>query len=230
MRHVIITGANRGIGLGLAKYFVEGGDLVVATCRNPDKAPELKALARECPERCRIETLDVSSALSVSGFAKQCQQLKVIDVLINNAGVLLDRGRAFVDLDLDVVSATMAVNTVAPMRVTQSLLPLLIKSSRPIVASITSKMGSIEDNTSGGYYAYRMSKTALNMFCKCFSTDFPNVISMVLHPGWVQTDMGGSQAPTTIAASAKGLGTLIDRCTKEHSGGFFDFNGERIPW
>ena len=122
------------------------------------------------------------------------------------------------------------VNAVGAVRVTQSLLPALLKSERPIVANISSKMGSISDNTGGGHYGYRMSKAAMNMFNKSLAVDFPKLIAVCFHPGWVQTEMGGKAAPTSVGESVSGLGELIDKLEPKHSGRFFDFNGEELPW
>ncbi len=152
-----------------------------------------------------------------------------IDVLINNAGIY-GRAHGLEALELKQVEEVLLTNAVAPMRVTRALIPSLKKARQPKVVHITSLMGSIADNESGGSYGYRMSKAALNMFSKTLSVDFPEFISLVIHPGWVKTDMGGKDAPLEIRDSARGILTVIEKSTPQHSGRFFDYEGEELPW
>jgi NAD(P)-dependent dehydrogenase (short-subunit alcohol dehydrogenase family) len=221
-RTILITGANRGIGLGLTTYFLNLGERVVATARDPDASGELQSLAADFNRdgQCAIETLDINSDLSVKALALKLASLKCLDVLVNNAGIIGERETSFAELSLKDVLNTINVNAVGSMRVTQAMLPLLKKSAKPVVANMTSKMGSISDNTSGSYYGYRMSKAALNMFNKSFSCDFPEITSIVMHPGWVKTDMGGASAPVGV----------LDRVKKSDSGKFFDFRDHEIAW
>ena len=217
-KRVLITGASRGIGLGLAERFMRGGYEVVAGARKP--SPALTRLG------CRVVPLEVTDEGSVSAAARE---LRSLDVLINNAGVSLDRGRAFEDLPLDAVLDTILTNSVAPMRVTRAFLPLLKKSERPVVVQLTSALGSIS-GAGGGYYGYRMSKAALNMFHKAFSADYPGIISLAVHPGWVKTDMGGEEAPVEVPQSADGIFALVEKARQRDSGGFFDYQGKTLPW
>lgn len=227
--HYVITGAGRGIGLELTKQALEAGDQVSALVRSPEKSTGISELSKKFPKTLRVFPVDVLSDSSVQSFVRDLAG-EGVDVLINNAGRYMDGNSGLKDLDLQKVADTFAVNSIGPMRVTRALLPNLNKGKNPRVANITSLMGSIEDNESGGSYAYRMSKAALNMFNKSFAIDFPEVISMVIHPGWVKTDMGGAGAPTSPKESAEGIHKIISQATKKNSGHFFDFEGDELPW
>jgi NAD(P)-dependent dehydrogenase (short-subunit alcohol dehydrogenase family) len=228
MKTIVITGANRGIGLGLVREFLKQGHRVIAGCRHPDQSQALETTRRDFVDRCHVETVDVTQELSLRGFAERCRSFGDVNVLVNNAGVLRDRGTRLSQLDLQAIRESFEVNSFAPLMVTKIFMEQL--HSHAVVAHITSKMGSITDNTSGGYYAYRASKAALNMFNKSLSIDFPEKCFLTLHPGWVKTDMGGDQAPTTVEESARGLVRVIMGATAAQSGHFFDFQGEVIPW
>jgi NAD(P)-dependent dehydrogenase (short-subunit alcohol dehydrogenase family) len=226
----VISGTSRGIGLELTRQALQAGHTVWALARNPEKSEKLEKLKKEFPETLKTDAVDVTSDSSVTAFSQKLGNA-VIDVLINNAGAYLDEpGSRFETLDFKKVVESFEVNTVGAMRMTKTLLPFLKKGKKPKLIHITSLMGSIEDNTSGGAYAYRISKTALNMFSKSFSCDFPEIASAVVHPGWVKTDMGGSSAPTTPEESAKGIHQVIAGLTLEKSGHFFDFEGDSLPW
>jgi NAD(P)-dependent dehydrogenase (short-subunit alcohol dehydrogenase family) len=228
-RTVLITGANRGIGYGLATQFLKAGWDVVAAARNPDGARELWELERDYPQRCRIVTLDVTNDADVRKLADLLAG-KPLDVLVNNAGVMPESGVPFARVSADAMLKAFSVNVLGPMRVTQELLPSLTSAERPVVATITSKMGSVADNTSGGSYAYRVSKAAVNMLSKSLTCDQPKLTCLVLHPGWVQTDMGGRGAPTSIDESTQGLFQVITKAQPKDSGRFLDFRGQEIPW
>ena len=221
---VLITGANRGIGLAITREMSQRGDRIVATARNPDAAKKLYSLD------VRVEILDVTSAAQVAGLAATLGSSSV-DVLINNAGI---RGRCgpLGELDFDKVLRVFDTNAIGALRVTEALLPHLRRSNIRKVMHLTSLMGSISDNTSGSSYAYRASKTALNMFNRSLSVDLAEegFTCAVLHPGWVQTDMGGLVAPIPVHESAVGLVRLIDTLGQNDSGGFFDFTGKELPW
>jgi NAD(P)-dependent dehydrogenase (short-subunit alcohol dehydrogenase family) len=227
---VLITGANRGIGLGLTNQALASGYSVIATCRNPDGARDLWELEHTYTERLKVVALDVADPSSVKGLKDRLPASLVLDMLINNAGLLQGAKASFKETFLDDVEAMLKVNSIAPMRVTQALLPFLEKAPAPIVANMSSKMGSVEDNTSGGYYGYRMSKAALNMFNKSFSIDFPKITSVVLHPGWVKTRMGGESAPTSVWDSTEGLWKVIQGVKPKDTGKFIEYTGELIPW
>lgn len=225
----LITGANRGIGLEFCKVLLARGETVIAASRHPDGAREFWELSADFKSRFRAVKMDVGSAQSIADCAQELRDV-TIDVLVNNAGVFAANGDHLATLKFEDVTKSFDVNTLGPMRVTQAFLPQMTKANSPKVISITSRMGSIGDNESGGHYAYRMSKAALNMFHKSFALEFPKIASAVLHPGWVQTDMGGSNAPVTPHDSASGLVKVIDRLTTKDSGAFLDFKGDAIPW
>ncbi|MGE4233232.1 MAG: SDR family oxidoreductase [Bacteriovoracia bacterium] len=225
----LITGANRGIGLELTRQALQSGATVLATARKINQANDLVFLKEKYPDNLEVLSVDVSTDSSVEKLSSELKERQV-DILINNAGVFLEPNLPLTQLSLDKVLETININTLGAMRVCRALIKNLSKSPSPKVIQITSLMGSIADNESGGYYGYRMSKAALNMFNMSFSKDFPNITSIVVHPGWVQTDMGGSQAPVLPRDSAKGILAVAGKITKNDSGKFFDFEGDLLPW
>jgi NAD(P)-dependent dehydrogenase (short-subunit alcohol dehydrogenase family) len=227
--NIVITGANRGIGLGLAKKYLSAGHTVWATCRNPHGSRELWELERDYGPSCQIVELDVSDTSTIAALKSKLSGIPV-DLLINNAGVFPEGSKDLGGLDLENMMKAFKVNAIGPSLVCQALKENLEKAELAKVMNITSKMGSIADNTSGAYYAYRMSKAALNMFNKSFSIDCPKIMSVVVHPGWVQTDMGGHSAPTTVEESVDGIYNLSLKISKAHSGKFYDFQSKEIPW
>lgn len=228
---VVITGANRGIGLQLAASYVEDGHRVYAGCRKPETAKELAQIAGQSEGLLSIHPLDVCNHTQREAFAEMLGG-GAIDILINNAGVYPHRGLVFGQLDEASWLAALHVNTIAPMMMAQNLIGNIESGGRKLIASITSKMGSIADNTSGGSYAYRATKTALNMEMKSLSIDLRDrgISVIVLHPGWVQTDMGGERAPVSSNESVAQLRKTLDRAGLKESGSFFDRDGSIIPW
>lgn len=224
-----VTGASRGIGLGLVHELLGRGFNVIGACRNPDGQRDFWELKRDYKDRFDCVRLDVSDLSSIQSAASQMKG-RVIDVLVNNAGVLKDGDKNFPNMDMTAIKQSFDVNTIGPMLVTREFLPQLIKASEPKVANITSLMGSIADNKSGGYYGYRMSKTALNMFSVCLAREFPEMTVLTLHPGWVKTEMGGPQAPTEARDSAAGLVEVIEKATLKDSGLYMDYRGRTLPW
>ncbi len=221
---VLITGANRGIGLEYARQFQARGYRVIGTARNPAEATELAAASD------RVEQLDVTDPASVAALAEQLKDVP-IDILINNAGVL-DRSDSSVDkVDFAIMERTFAVNTFGPLRVVQALLPNLRAGERKLIANMSSQMGSIANST-GGSYAYRASKTALNQLNRGLSVELgkEGFICVVLHPGWVSTDMGGAAATYTPEQSVAGLIQVIEGLEADDNGRFYDFQGAEIPW
>lgn len=229
IRVYFITGANRGIGLEMTKQLLEKGNKVVATARDPKKANELNQLATEFSLQLKIIPLDVADQASVDRLPSLLKDYRFIDVLINNAGMYEDRS-SFASLDFGDLIQAFNTNTLGAMRVTRSLMSYLMGAEMGKVIHISSQMGSIKDNSSGGSYSYRMSKAALNMFNKSFSVDYPELISVVMHPGWVQTDMGGANARTPVQESVQGLLNYIEVFTERDSGCFVDFRGKSIEW
>lgn len=222
--NIVITGASRGIGLELARQALQRGDQVFALARKPEDSPELQGLKKEFSSQLQIGHLDLTSPELENQVAQATRDLQVVDILINNAGVYRD-GET-----LDDFLSSFQVNSVAPFLVSRALFPKLRKSKKPVAMHITSLMGSIEDNQSGGAYPYRASKAALNMISKTLAQSERWLISTVIHPGWVQTRMGGKNAPTSVEESARGIWHVIGKLSAKESGAFFDYEGEKLPW
>jgi NAD(P)-dependent dehydrogenase (short-subunit alcohol dehydrogenase family) len=217
---VLITGANRGIGLALTQQFASRGDHVIAVCRK--SSPELDATG------ARVEAgVDVSDESAVNALAKKLGDQR-IDVLFANAGILerdsLDK------LDLEGIRRQLAVNALGPLIVVHALKDRLANGAK--IALMTSRMGSVEDNTSGAYYGYRASKAALNAIGKSLAIDLaPRGISVILlHPGYVATDMVGGSGDVSPAQAADGLIARVDALTPDRSGTFQHANGTLLPW
>lgn len=219
MTTTLITGCNRGIGLELARQLDERGDQVIAVCRKA--SPELEALGVNI-----IDNIDVGDAGGVERLRSELAG-QPIDVLINNAGVLL--GDSFGDLDYDAMLHQFKINTLGPLRVTEALSENLAEGAK--VAIVTSRVGSIQDNTSGGYWGYRTSKTAVNMVGTNLMHELrPRGIAVaLLHPGLVATEMTGHQG-VAPSESARGLIQRIDELNLANSGGFWHAEGYELPW
>jgi NAD(P)-dependent dehydrogenase (short-subunit alcohol dehydrogenase family) len=217
----IVTGANRGIGLALVELLQGRGGTVLATCRQA--SPELRALGVEI-----VEAVDVAED---AGIEKLTRALggRTVDLLINNAGVMIWPD-ALAELDVAGVRRQFEINALAPLRVTAALRGRLARGAK--IGLITSRMGSIDDNGSGGAYGYRMSKAALNMAGKSLAVDLKpaGVAVAILHPGMVRTRMTGDYAKVEPLDAARGLLARLDELTLETSGGFWHANGERLPW
>ncbi|MDO6424842.1 SDR family oxidoreductase [Saccharophagus degradans] len=218
--NVVITGANRGIGLALVQGYLAKGAKVFAVCR--EATPELVATGAEV-----IEGVDVTAAVSVAALAERLDGV-TIDVLINNAGLF--QNETLGAIDYDQIIAQFHVNALGALRVSEALISNLARGGK--IGLITSRMGSIADNTSGSYYGYRMSKAALNAAGMSLAQDLRGrqVAVAILHPGFVQTRMvgfAGDVAPDTAAA---GLIKRMDNLTLETSGSFWHANGEQLPW
>jgi NAD(P)-dependent dehydrogenase (short-subunit alcohol dehydrogenase family) len=221
---VLITGANRGIGLEYARQFAAKGYHVIGTVRDPADAKELAAVAD------RVEPLDVTDPASVAALAQRLHGVP-IDILVNNAGVF-DRKDVTVDrVDFAMMVQTLAVNTLGPLRVTQALLPNLRAGKRRTIVNMSSQLGSITDSN-GRWYAYRASKAALNQINKTLSAELApeGFTCVVLHPGWVRTDMGGAGATYSPEESVAGLIAVIEKLGPTDTGRFYDFKGTPIPW
>lgn len=222
MAQVVITGANRGIGLALARIFAERGDQVLAVCR--ETSEELDQIADQV-----MTGIDVSDADSVAGLTTVLAELcPRVDVLINNAGIF--KNETLDDMAFDQIEQQLQINAVAPLRVTMAILPLMSEGGK--VANITSRMGSMADNTSGGYYGYRASKAALNAFGKSLAMDLkPQGIAVAqLHPGFVQTRMVNFAGDISPEGAAAGLVARIDELDLRTTGTFWHANGDILPW
>jgi NAD(P)-dependent dehydrogenase (short-subunit alcohol dehydrogenase family) len=220
MATACITGSNRGIGLELARLLKKRGDHVIAACRSVSN--ELSGLGVEV-----VEGVDVTADAAVARLAEALGDRR-LDILVNNAGILAHE--SLPDLDFDGIRRQLEVNSLGPLRVTAALQPNLGRGSK--VGVITSRMGSIEDNTSGGSYGYRMSKAALNMAGRSLARDLHHagIAVILLHPGFVRTDMTSHQGAIDPAEAARGLMARIDELTLETSGTFRHANGEELPW
>ena len=222
MNQVVITGANRGIGLALARQFHQRGDRVIAVCRN--SSDELDALG------VRVESgIEVTDADSLADLSNRLSDQK-IDILINNAGVLRSSSFEQIEQQLDDYRLQFEVNSLSPLRVTQALSKQLNEPAK--VAIVTSRMGSIADNTSGGQYAYRMSKAAVNSAGMSLAHELkPRGISVVLlHPGYVRTGMTGHSGHVDAEEAVRGLIERIDEQTLEQTGRFVHASGEELLW
>ena len=219
-RVVVITGANRGIGLELARLFAAKGCEVIGVCR--ETSAELKEVAAKV-----VDGVDVTTDTGVERLMAGLQGVK-IDVLINNAGLLQDE--VLGSIDFDSLRTQMEINAYAPLRIAEALFPQMPSGGK--IANITSRMGSIADNDSGGRYGYRASKAALNAFAKSLAIDLkPHGIAVAqLHPGYVKTRMVNFGGLITPEDSAKGLVALIEGLNLENSGTFWHSNGEQLPW
>ena len=219
MPTVLITGANRGLGLEFARQYCRDGWSVIATARDPTS--ELEALC------VRLEEVDMLDLDEVAEFGSDIGEL---DLLIANAGTYGPKSVSSAE-EAEGWSDTFTVNTIAPFLLAQSVLPAIERSGGKLIG-ISTRMGSIEDNTSGGFIAYRSSKTALNMAWRNLALEVRNrgVTAAVLHPGWVQTRMGGASAPLAPEQSVAGMRTVIAGLTPEQAGGFFNYDGAPIPW
>jgi len=223
-RTVLVTGANRGLGLEFARQYAAAGWQVIGTARRPDAATDLRAL------EVRVMQLDVTDDTSVDRLVHDLAN-QPIDLLINNAGVAMG-GETFADTKFDEVERTLAVNTIGPMRVTRALLPNLRRGKAKQIVSITSGLGSIAENEIGRFYGYRESKAALNMFVRSLAANLRDegFICVVMSPGWVKTDMGGPEAPLAPSESIKGMREVIDRLTTKDTGQFWAYDGKQRKW
>lgn len=234
MQRILITGANRGIGLELVRQLLQRPDTyILATCRQPEKATELHHLAQQCPGQLVILPLDVSDQASIEASVQAVQQyVDGLDVLINNAGISLPDD-TFLTVQRDTFTEMLQVNAVAPLMMVRAYLDLLKAGTNPLVLNMSTQMGSMTWQVYGGdKYGYCTSKAALNMISRCLAVDLQphGITTVMLHPGWVQTDMGSSYAPLTPAESVSGILTVLDEITPAHNGQFLKWTGEPHPW
>jgi len=231
MATVLITGANRGLGLEFCRQYAQIDWTVIACCRNPEYAFELNTLASD-RGNVLIETLDVSDLEQIEVLAHKLADLP-IDVLINNAGIYADEKEHFLgQLDYQAWAKSFWVNTQAPVKMAEAFLPQIKRSKKKLIVSISSLMGSIAENTSGGSILYRSSKAALNAAMKSLALDLKeqSVGVLILHPGWVKTDMGGVNALIEADESVSGMRSVIDNFTLAQSGDFVKYDGTPLQW
>lgn len=228
---ILITGASRGIGLEMVRYAMEKGWDVLACCRNPQRAENLLSMAQLSNGRVSVYIADMAELATIQALAYELRNEK-IDMLINNAGVYGSDRNSFGEVDAQDWLETFKVNTVAPLKMSESFVEQLCMGQNKIIACLSSKMGSMADNTSGGSYIYRSSKAALNAVVTSMSIDLADkgIKCVALHPGWVKTDMGGAQAEITTKESVSKMFNTLLSVSKEDSGRFIDIDGTDIPW
>jgi NAD(P)-dependent dehydrogenase (short-subunit alcohol dehydrogenase family) len=220
----VVTGANRGIGLELARQLSSRGDTVIGTARDPESASDLVELG------VRVEALDVESPKSIAAFAKKLKGAPV-DLLVHNAAAGV-AGPAVENVTAEEVETHFRVNALGPLGLTQALLPNLRAGERKLVVAISSALGSIGQNSTGGWVAYRISKAALHQVMRTLSAELSKEgLSFVLiSPGWVRTRMGGQDAPLSPEESVRGMLKVIDRLTPRDTGKFLNERGREVPW
>lgn len=228
-RTALIVGASRGLGLGLTQEFVSRGWRVIATARWPDTSHALTAAAREFVGHMMIEPLDILEPSQVDELSQRLEN-EVLDLLLLNAGISGDRDQSVDTVTEEALAHIMLSNAIAPMRVARRLAPLVKRGGT--VAFMSSRMGSLAANETGGMDLYRASKAALNSLTRSFVATVAkerDLRVLTLHPGWVRTDMGGPDAPLSIEESVQGLADLLELgATKDHR--FLDYAGEEVPW
>ena len=229
MSSILITGSNRGIGLALAQNYAADGWRVYATARDPAQLRELQALAKK-HTTVSLHALDVADGDAIQALARQLKG-EPIDVLVNNAGVY-DPSPRFGHTDYDAWMHVFQVNTMAALRMAEAFVEHVAKSQRKIMAGISSGMGSITDNGSGGYYAYRTSKSALQMVMRSLAIDLAprGILAVALNPGWVKTDMGGPGGSLMPEECARRLRGILDKLKQSDSGKFWHHAGKEFPW
>lgn len=238
MQRVLITGAGRGIGLEVARQYVQRGDRVLAGCRALERAPALRTLVAQHGDRLSVVPLDVADVASITSAVRQAhEEIAGLDVLINNAAI--NPGDAHVPgpdgqqlLDPARTLELLRVNAVAPVLVAQAFLALLRAGANPRVVNISSGAGSLTYQTEGDDYSYPTSKAALNMLTRAFafSKQAEGITAIAIDPGWVKTDMGGPDANLEPEQSARGLLAVIDGLTAHDSGRFLRYDGSEVPW
>ena len=223
----LVTGASRGIGLEFARALSARGDRVIAAVRDPAGATTLAALGPSV----RIVALDVADPLSIAGLADRIGPTP-IDVLINNAGIASRASKLLAQLDAEEIAHVLMVNAVAPILVARAVLPNLRAAGRRTIVQITSQLGSIANNTGGSSYGYRASKAALNQLNRSLASELrpDGFACLAIHPGWVKTDMGGTDADLTVEDSVSNMLRVIDGATPAQSGAFLSYDGTPLPW
>lgn len=231
MATILITGANRGLGLEFVRQYLGEGCAVIGACRNPGAAPGLRQLERDFRGALSVVELDVADAASVRRAAASVPS-SPIDILVNCAGVIGAHGQTIGSLHYDDWTHVLEVNLMGPARVCEAFLDHVARSDRRLIVTITSGMGSLADNTSGGSIPYRTSKAAVNMLMRSAAVDLKprRITCVVLNPGWVKTDMGGPNAKLSPEESVGAMRTLIAKLGPSNSGRFYNFDGREYPW
>ena len=230
-KSVLITGTNRGIGLGLVQSFLDASYNVFATCRNKEKASRLLSLQNNSNSNLNIIEVDLLQKNASSQISKYLSNTP-IDIFVNNAGLIGPRTQSIGSISYSTWAEVLNLNLIAPLLITQEIIENVTFGREKKLFFLSSKVGSIEDNTGGGMYIYRSSKTALNQVVKSLSIDLysQGISSIALHPGWVQTDMGGPNALINVDESVSGMMAVMQKSDISDTGKFFNYDGTIIPW
>ncbi len=232
MRRVLVTGANRGIGLEFVRQLATRGERVLAACRTPEQAGDLQALASAHPGRVSVHAVEMTDPAALAALARDATgALDGLDLLLNNAGVNV-RGERFGEVQAQALLDCVRTNAFGPFLLAQSLAPLLAKGVRPVVANISSRVGSNALTHAFLTPSYAISKAALNMASTLLARAMAGqgTIVVAFAPGWVRTAMGGAQAPLAVSTSVAGVLGVIERLTPEDNGRFLDHTGAAVPW
>lgn len=229
--NVLITGANRGIGLEMVRFSMTQGWRVFACCRNPNNAEALFNIATLSNGQVSVHIADMLELATLQALSYELRN-EAVDILINNAGIYGSSKNTFGSVDASDWLTVFQVNTIAPLKMVEAFIEQISMSQEKKVICISSKMGSISDNGYGNSYIYRSSKAALNAVTKSLSIDLKQqgITSVVLHPGWVKTDMGGPDAEISTAECVRHLFSIISSISIKDSGRFIDIDGSDIPW
>jgi NAD(P)-dependent dehydrogenase (short-subunit alcohol dehydrogenase family) len=231
-RRALVTGASRGLGLEFVRQLLARGDAVVAACRRPSDAEALATLAAAHPQHLKVRPLEVTDAASRAALLRDvAADWGAIDLLVNNAGVLV-QGERFGQLDAAAFRSAFETNTIAPLLFAEAATPLLASGRAPVAAYLGSVLGSVASTAQFYTPSYSVSKAALNMAVRLAALPMAEqgIRSVVLHPGWVKTDMGGPLAPLEAPASVAGMLEVIDALPADARGDFYDYRGETVPW
>ena len=232
MQRVLVTGANRGLGLEFTRQLLAGGARVVAACRQPGRALKLTELAAAHPGRLSVLPLDLNKERSISGLANETALLTDrLDVLINNAGVLVS-GERYGELGAKTFAETFATNVIGPLLLTQALTPLLAHGEPARVVNLSSDLGSLAETNALQTPSYAVSKAALNMVTRLTAAELGarGIIVISMNPGWVKTDMGGAHAPLAAHDAVAGMLSVIDALKLDDGGRFLDYIGADVAW
>jgi len=228
---LLITGTNRGLGLEFVRQYSQAGWKVHACCRNSESAEALRRVHIDLPELVKIHTLDVSNFNAIEALANQLKN-ESIDVLLSNAGAYGNHRQDITDMDFQNWSDVFCVNTMAAMKLAIAFIDQVAGSQSKKMAFMSSKMGSLADNGTGGLYTYRSTKAALNTIVKNLALDLEqmDIKVIALHPGWAKTDMGGPNALITATESVSGMRKVIEELSMCTTGCFLDYSGNEVPW
>jgi NAD(P)-dependent dehydrogenase (short-subunit alcohol dehydrogenase family) len=230
MPTALVTGVNRGLGLEFIKQYSQAGWQVIGTCRDLGSAVEASGLA-DVASNIELYPLEMTSAEAIAGFAKTLKD-RPIDHLVLNAGVMAEKAQVLGELEQEDFVHAMSVNTVSPALMIQAFRPQVAASEKKLIVGMSSILGSIAGNSDGGLYSYRASKAALNAVVKSAASDLAGegITVIAMHPGWVQTDMGGEGATITTGVSISGMLKVFDGLSAEDSGRFLTYDGSELPW